>query len=207
MPSTSRSSCRMINIGDHEMFESVSDLPIDSKSRLRIFLCHASSDKAQVRDLYQRLNRDGFQPWLDEEDLLPGMDWGIAIPKAVRNSDVVLVCLSRRATNKEGYIQKEIKFALDRVDEMPEDTIFLVPLKLETCEIPERLTRWQWVDLFQRDGYAKLISALQRRARSLGMIDARPSATHTTVGEHWLVITEFTSGEEFTLVNGARIDN
>ena len=41
----------------------------------RIFLCHASEDKAQVREVYHRLRAiGGFAPWLDEEDLLPGQN-------------------------------------------------------------------------------------------------------------------------------------
>ena len=39
----------------------------------RIFLCHASEDKAQVREVYRRLAAiQGFEPWLDEEDLFRG---------------------------------------------------------------------------------------------------------------------------------------
>ena len=50
----------------------------------RIFLCHASDDKAQVREVYQRLQAiDGLEPWLDEEDLLPGQDWTREIPRAL----------------------------------------------------------------------------------------------------------------------------
>ena len=40
----------------------------------RVFLCHSSADKEAVRKFYQRLRRDGFKPWLDEEDILPGQD-------------------------------------------------------------------------------------------------------------------------------------
>ena len=36
----------------------------------RIFLCHASEDKPQVREVYRHLQEEGFQPWLDEEDLV-----------------------------------------------------------------------------------------------------------------------------------------
>lgn len=56
--------------------------PVESKPRrhLRAFLCHAREDKPAVRALYQRLSRDGIEPWLDEEDLLPGMDWEQEIP-------------------------------------------------------------------------------------------------------------------------------
>lgn len=144
----------------------------DSRS-LRVFLCHASGDKSAVRELYQRLRADGIDAWLDEENLLPGQDWQRAIPKAVRESDVVIVCLSRSSITKAGYVQKEIKFALDVADEQPEDTIFLIPLKLEECNVPDRLSRWQWVNLFSPNGYERLMRALRVRAESLGA--GRPS--------------------------------
>ena len=142
--------------------------PLSSSRALRVFLCHSSADKPAVRELHQRLCADGIDAWLDEENLLPGQDWQREIPRAVRQSDAVIVCLSRGSINRAGYIQKEIKFALDVADEQPEDTIFLIPLKLEDCEMPERLSRWQWVNHFDPNGYARLMKALRARAGSLG---------------------------------------
>jgi len=136
---------------------------------MRIFLCHSSADKPVVRELYQRLRADGFTPWLDEEDLLPGQDWQREIPHVVRQADVVIVCLSKGSINKAGYVQKEIRFALDAADEQPENAIFLIPLKLEECEVPERLSRWQWVNLFSPNGYERLMRALQVRITDLGL--------------------------------------
>src|SRR3712207_6126465 len=96
---------------------------------LRVFLCHSLGDKPAVRDLYQRLRAEqGIEPWFDEEDLLPGQDWDQEIQKAVRAADVVLVCLSRSSITKAGYVQKEIRYALDVADEQPEGTIFIIPL-------------------------------------------------------------------------------
>ena len=54
-------------------------------------MCHASDDKPAVRQLHEQLQHEGFEPWLDEEDLLPGQDWQHEIGKAVRAADVVLV--------------------------------------------------------------------------------------------------------------------
>lgn len=136
-----------------------------SLHRLRVFLCHASDDKPAVRRLYRRLKDDGFDPWLDEEDLLPGQDWDLEISKAVRHSDMIIVCLSRASVVKRGYVQKEIKQALDVADEQPEGTIFIIPLKLEECEAPERLRRWQWVNLYEAGGYDKLKRALLKSSR------------------------------------------
>ncbi len=159
---------------------------VHAKRPLRVFLCHASQDKPAVRELHRRLTANGFAPWLDEEDLLPGQKWQVEIPKAVRNSDVVLVCLSQRSVNKEGYVQKEIKFALDVADEKPEGTIFLIPLRLEACDVPDRLSAWQWVNFYEDDGYARLVRALRQRAADLpaaaptGAEPASSAASHTS---------------------------
>jgi acyl carrier protein len=141
----------------------------ESGRLLRVFLCHSAGDKHRVRELYQRLRSDGIKPWLDEQDLLPGQDWSLEIAKAVRNSDVVLVCCSRESINKAGFIQREIRFALDVADEQPENTIFIIPLRLEECEVPDRLRRWHWVNLFEESGYEKLMRALRVRASGLGL--------------------------------------
>ena len=146
---------------------------------LKVFLCHAHEDKAEVQALYQQLRAAGVQPWLDEEDLLPGEIWEEVIPKAVEGSDAVIVCLSRKSVNKEGYVQKEIAVALDAADRKPEDTIFLIPAKLRECEVPERLRRWHTVDLYVETGFGKLLRSLQKRATGLG-VELRP-ATHGSV--------------------------
>lgn len=134
---------------------------------LKIFLCHGNEDKPAVRDLYRRLRTDGLDPWLDEQDLVPGQKWEPEIRKAVRRSDVVLVCLSKRSASKEGFVQKEIKFALDTADEKPEGAIYLIPLKLDECQVPDRLAEWQCVNLFERDGYSKLVRALRQEGKAV----------------------------------------
>ena len=123
----------------------------------RIFLCHSSGDKAKVRKLYRQLTDDGMRPWLDETDILPGQDWQRAITRAVHEADLVVVCLSNGSIAKRGYLQREIKDVLDVADEMPDDRAFIVPARLEECPVPERLRRWQWVNLHAPDGYQRLL--------------------------------------------------
>ena len=137
--------------------------------KLKVFLCHSKDDKRKVRDLYRRLVADGFEAWLDEEKLVPGQDWDLEIRRAVRQADAVIVCLSNDSITKEGYIQKEIRFALDVADEKPEGIIFLIPVRLEICSVPNRISRFQWVDLFQKTGYAKLRESLHLRMSDLSV--------------------------------------
>lgn len=156
---------------------------------LKVFLCHSSGDKPAVRGLYDRLRSaaDYISPWLDEEDLLPGQRWEDEIPAAVRSSDVVLVCLSRESINKSGYVQKEIKDALDVADRQPEGTIFLIPAKLEECQIPNRLSHLHYVNLFEDRGFERLMRALASRAQKLGINQStelkKPGSPDKQVGE------------------------
>ncbi|MBI5295805.1 MAG: toll/interleukin-1 receptor domain-containing protein [Chloroflexi bacterium] len=149
-----------------------------TKRYLHVFLCHASEDKSITRELYQSLIGDGFTVWLDEKNLLPGQEWEVEIEKAVANADVVIVCLSNKSVSKEGYVQKELRYALDIALEKPEGTIFIIPLKLDDCQVPRRLRFWQWVDYFptsQREAaYERLIQSLRLRANSLGCALTRP---------------------------------
>lgn len=148
-------------VGEHATSES------QASPLLRVFLCHSSNDKPVVRDLYRRLREDGVSPWLDEEDLLPGQKWEVEIPKAVRSSDAVIVCLSRISTTKKGYVNKELQYALDIANEYPEDTIFLIPLRLEECDVPQSLADRHWVNFYEERGYELLMRALRRRAGTL----------------------------------------
>lgn len=140
----------------------VSQVRSTKATKKKVFLCHSTGDKEKARDLHTKLQGDGLQPWLDEIDLAPGVEWRHEINKAVRQADVVLVCLSRSSVSKTGFVQKEIKIALDAADERPEGAIYIVPARLEKCPVPERLNRWQWVDLFESDGYDRLLKALKR---------------------------------------------
>src|SRR5436190_2223279 len=150
---------------------------------ISVFLCHSSGDKPAVRSLYSRLRGDGISPWLDEEDIRPGENWKIAISNAVKNADIVLVCLSKTSIAKTGFVQKEITFALDRAEEQPEGQIYLIPVRLEPCTVPERLSRWQWVDLFSDRGYEKSVG-------SLNPIRGHDASRSFTTIPCWLLLAE-----------------
>ena len=143
----------------------------DSPSRpLRVFLCHSSSDKPSVRELYRKLSAEGWMDvWLDEEKLLPGQDWDYEIDRALDNSDAVVVTLSTGSVSKEGYVQKELRFALDVALEKPEGTIFILPIRLDDCERPRRLRSIQGIDYFPPErrelAYARLRRSLELRRR------------------------------------------
>jgi RNA-directed DNA polymerase len=157
---------------------------------LKVFLCHSSTDKPAVFDLYERLTADGVDAWLDKEKLLPGQEWELEIRKAVREADLVIVCLSKEF-NQAGFRQKEVKLALETALEKPDGEIYIIPARLEECETLESLRRLHWVNLFEDDGYKKLTQALSLRAEKVeavfNRINSKPNvgklAEYNLVGQ------------------------
>ncbi len=128
---------------------------------VQIFLSYAQEDQEQVKDLYQKLSAAGLKPWMDKKDILPGETWKPSIRRAIRDADFFLACLSANSVGKRGWIQREIKDALDIWQGKLEDDIYLIPARLDDCEAPESLRDFQWVDLFEGDGWARLAKAIQ----------------------------------------------
>ena len=139
------------------------------KSDYQIFLAHANEDKPQVRELYRQLQEAGYRPWLDEEDLLPGQSWRDEIPKAIKKSDLFVACLSKQSIAKRSYVQREFRLALNLLAERPPGEIYLIPLKLDDCEIPDlrreeygvALRDLQWLDYWKPGGFEKLMRAIE----------------------------------------------
>lgn len=127
----------------------------------RVFISYAREDEAHALTLCDRLREHGISPWLDKDELLAGEEWADVIRTAIRQSDFVVICLSPRSVNKRGYIQREIRMALDCYQEIPPGQAYLVPALIEPCVVPGALTKFQWVELFTDSGYAHLIRSIR----------------------------------------------
>jgi hypothetical protein len=129
--------------------------------KLRIFLSYAREDGEQVTELYEQLTEAGFAPWMDTKDILPGQNWKYHTNKALKQSDLVIVCLSVVSVVKRSEIQKEIRIALDRLNEKLDSDIYIIPVRLNDCEVPESLSHIQWIDILADDGWDKLLTAIR----------------------------------------------
>jgi hypothetical protein len=115
----------------------------------RIFIAYVEEDLPIVRKLDRALARNGFHPWLDKNKLMPGQNWPRAIEIAIQTSDYFLACFSRKASSKRGAFHSELRYALDCAARVPLDEIFLIPVRLDACDVPaEVAAQIQYVDLF-----------------------------------------------------------
>lgn len=116
----------------------------------RVFLSYAREDAASARQLREDLDSLGVDVWFDERSLLPGQNWRREIRNAIRAADFFVLILSKYSVTKRGVIQREVRDALDVMQEMPEGAVFIVPARIERVEPNHELLRdIQWVDLFE----------------------------------------------------------
>jgi hypothetical protein len=127
------------------------------EQRANIFLSYAREDEAAAVGLYEELKKKSFLPWIDKKNIKPGEVWERAIQMAVRKADFIFICLFSKSVVKRGYLRREIHEALDRSREMLDSDIFLFPIRLDDCDVPEELSRFQWVDLFKEDAFPHLV--------------------------------------------------
>lgn len=132
-----------------------------------IFLCHASEDKLAVLEVYNRLKAEGLSPWIDKIDLLPGQRWDEEIPRIIKTSAFVLIFFSEKSASKRGYVQKEFELALQTLQEIPERQIYIIPVRLNNCQIPQRFSHLHYCDLFEKGGTDRVIETIKTQFRVL----------------------------------------
>jgi len=93
---------------------------------------------------------------------LPGQKWELEIEKAIRKSKLFIACLSDHSVSKHGYVQSEFKKAMKVLDMVPEDQVFIIPVRLNECEIPIQFSDIQYLDYFTEEGPSKLIETINR---------------------------------------------
>lgn len=123
------------------------------------------------------LLRRGATPWIDAVDLRAGENWSRSIEKALRECSHAIILLSNHSVSKRGYVQKEVARALELLQEIPPDSVFIIPVRIDDCEPNrEEIKRLHWVDLFA--GYEE---GMRKIAKSLGLPEVTLAWTATMI--------------------------
>jgi TIR domain len=116
----------------------------------KIFISYARIDRDMARRVFECLETtEGIDPWFDEESLLPGAKWRPEIRKAIRESDYFLALVSSKSIQGRGVRHSELDQALDILKEFPPSARYLIPVRLNDCQMPrDELEEINWVDFF-----------------------------------------------------------
>ncbi|MDD1776038.1 MAG: TIR domain-containing protein [Candidatus Methanomethylicus sp.] len=124
-----------------------------------LFFSYARADKEFALKLAESLRSAGANLWIDQLDIQAGDRWDRAVEQALSNTESMLVILSPAAVASNN-VMDEVSFAIDKNKR-------IVPVLYQTCTIPLRLRRLQYLDFT-----ADFSQGLERLLSNLGI---RPS--------------------------------
>ena len=149
---------------------SASGLEFHPQTRPNVFVAYTVEDRALARRLCDSLRAEDCAPWLDKDKLLPGQNWPRAIERAIDMADAFIPCFSRHSATKHGQFQSELRYALECARKRPiaEDDAFVIPVRLEECAVPRRISdHVQYVDLYPdwEKGVRRVVRAARKAAQ------------------------------------------
>jgi hypothetical protein len=136
----------------------------------QVFLSYANPDQQRVTPFFESLKNSGFNVWYDCKQLKPGQNWDFEIKRALDKSIIVITFLSENSITRRGYVQREIKIALDKLSEKLIDDIYIIPVKLDDdIQIPEQLKGIQCISANVPNCMASVEEALTFQLSKLGV--------------------------------------
>lgn len=132
-----------------------------------IFISYAHEDIEVANRLFNELKEfdDPDDPhlelFLDKKRIMPGQKWRDIIENAIKESQYFIILLSKNSIDKN-YVQEELLFASDIAKELPGLEIYIIPIRLDECQIPEEIQDLHIVDFFPdwKVGFEVLLHAL-----------------------------------------------
>lgn len=150
----------------------------------KIFISYAKEDFTYAEKLYEYLLSQSYDPWLDKKKLHIGQQWEFFIKEALHKTDFIILLLSNISVNKRGYVQKEFRKALEYCESKLDSDIYVIPIKIDDCEVPMSLQKFQWIEFhdnvfeqiktaveLQRKVFAKESNTLELKEGSIQIID------------------------------------
>lgn len=127
----------------------------------RIFLSHSSYDKSIVVSIAMDLKEKGFNPWIDCFDILPGESIIEKINQGLDDAEFLLLFLSKNSV-RSNWVLKEWETML--WDEIYNNKIKIIPIKLDDCEVPKILKTKKYID-FSNDyntGFYEIVNTIKQ---------------------------------------------
>lgn len=132
------------------------------RMRQRIFIVYSHKNKEKAQELSEELRSLGFNPWFDQQELLPGQKWQEAIKQAIEDSAIALYLVSKNTEKSKGFISNEMKAAMQVLRARSDTYSPVIPVLLEESALPEELTNVHAVKYYEESGRENLNRGLKR---------------------------------------------
>ena len=151
---------------------------------MSVFISYAREDRAYAARLANLLHSEDVAYWLDIHSLKPGQDWKREIKLAIRQAKLIVLLISSNSVTKRGFVQNEIKEAIEQLRSIPAGEVFIIPVRINNCEpLDLELGDLNWFDLEPNvtANLAALVSQIRLNLESDGGVSRGQSNNYTGV--------------------------
>lgn len=127
----------------------------------RIFIIYSHKDSEQAEKITEELKNLGYNPWFDQQEIMPGQRWTKAINQGIEESAVALFLSSKNTEKGEGFLKNEMKAATDVLRARSDTFSPVIPVFLEESSLPEELKGIHAVKYYEDSGLENLNRGLQ----------------------------------------------
>ncbi len=135
---------------------------------LKVYISHSEADLDIALELYDFLRESGFSPWMAHIDVLPGEDIISSSKRAINESTISLVLISKNST-----ISREFRFAMkpeaDYISGFLSEEKLIIPIRLDDSSTPLPLGHYKSADLFRNKTLAfnQILNGISRFEKQL----------------------------------------
>lgn len=147
-----------------------------------IFISYATPDRARVTPYFDQLETRGLNVWMDHKRIKAGQAWDFEIKRNLDKASVIVVFVSSNSIDRRGYVQREIRIALDKLKEKLLSDIYIIPVLLDrNIDIPIDLAQIHCVKTWEIDAYAAINDAIDHQLKALG-VEVRATQERSNIG-------------------------
>ncbi|MFW3145295.1 MAG: toll/interleukin-1 receptor domain-containing protein [Thermoplasmatota archaeon] len=142
----------------------------DPNFKGKVFVSYTSSDKKIAHRISDALESGGLECWIAPRDVVPGMNYGKCIIKAIKSCRIMVLVYSKKADSSP-QVQREVERAVSR-------GVRIIPVRVEDV-IPSEdmeyfISSTHWLDLHS-SSLAKVVDELIRTINGPEGASERPS--------------------------------
>lgn len=133
---------------------------IPAPTEVKIFLSHKSKNKEMVRRYYRALKAVGFDPWMDESNMVAGSNLERELLRGFDESCAVVFFMTEHFRD-ENYLATEIDYAVNQKRRKDKKFAIITLRYPDANDIPGLLTRFLYRDIDNDlDGFNEIIKGL-----------------------------------------------
>ncbi len=141
-----------------------------SEDEQLVFISYTSGDRDRVEPIADALIASGIDAWMDVKRLKAGQNWDFEIRRALDKAEVIVVVISDKSVTKRGYVQREVRLALEKAEEKLVDDIYLIPVLLdENVTVPDLIKDLQFIRYRDEAFQELLLDAVRHQLERLGL--------------------------------------